>query len=215
MRLHRGVGDLGGIVMFLADEGRIGEALRQVPELVVVLLLDVVWLALVDPISRRLHRLQRIEPRRERVIVHLNQLQSFLGDFGAGGSDRGDVVADVAHPIECKDTLVVPDGQDAVGIGRVAAGCDRFDARQRSAFEVLMARMRACACGECRILPKSIPGATRSSAYLPRPVTFPGASVMGSGLPITECGAMSQLPTGAVFAASRACARSIASFTDS
>ena len=134
MRLHRGVGDLGGVVMLLADEGCIGEALLQVPELVVVLLLDVVWLALVDPISRRLHRLQRIEPRRERVVVHLNQLQRFLGDFGAGGSDRGDVVADVAHPIECKDTLVVPDGQDAVGIGRVAAGCDRFDARQRFRF---------------------------------------------------------------------------------
>ncbi len=65
-----------------------------------------------------------------------------------------------------------------------------------------------------RILPNSIPGTAKSSVYLPRPVTFAGESVMGSGLPMMEYGAKGQSPTGAGWAA-RDAVRSMASFTDS
>src|SRR5437763_16858881 len=41
-----------------------------------------------------------------------------------------------------------------------------------AAFDVLIDRIRACACGERRILPPSCPGIAISAAYIARPVTF-------------------------------------------
>src|SRR4030095_15833893 len=41
-----------------------------------------------------------------------------------------------------------------------------------SAFEVSMERMRACACGERRILPHSMPGRGKSAPYWAVPVPF-------------------------------------------
>src|SRR5438132_3040726 len=55
-----------------------------------------------------------------------------------------------------------------------------------SALLVSMRLMRACGCGECRILPVSMPGSDRSSVYLPAPVVLPAASTMAMGLPIME-----------------------------
>src|SRR5580692_9928783 len=49
-----------------------------------------------------------------------------------------------------------------------------------------MRRMRACGCGECRILPMSMPGRLRSSVYLPAPVVFSAASTMAVRLPMIE-----------------------------
>src|SRR3954464_2431099 len=55
-----------------------------------------------------------------------------------------------------------------------------------SAWLVSMRLIRACGCGECRILPTRMPGSDRSSVYLPAPVVLPAASTMAMGLPITE-----------------------------
>src|SRR5438552_18786450 len=49
-----------------------------------------------------------------------------------------------------------------------------------------MRLIRACGCGECRILPTSIPGSERSSVYLPAPVALPAASTIAIGLPMME-----------------------------
>src|SRR5262245_13460162 len=55
-----------------------------------------------------------------------------------------------------------------------------------SARLVSMRRMRAWGCGECRILPTSMPGRTRSSVYLPAPVVLAAASTMGMARPMME-----------------------------
>src|SRR2546423_10422594 len=49
-----------------------------------------------------------------------------------------------------------------------------------------MRLMRACGCGECRILPINIPGSDRSSVYLPAPVVLPAASTIAIGRPMME-----------------------------
>src|SRR5512141_665255 len=54
------------------------------------------------------------------------------------------------------------------------------------AREVSIFVMRACGCGECRILPTSMPGTLRSSVYLPWPVVFSAASTKATGLPIVQ-----------------------------
>src|ERR1700690_3248072 len=55
-----------------------------------------------------------------------------------------------------------------------------------SARVASMRLMRAWGCGECRILPMSIPGTVRSSVYLPAPVVLPAASIMAMGRPMME-----------------------------
>src|ERR1700679_3887689 len=47
-----------------------------------------------------------------------------------------------------------------------------FTPGSTSAAEVSIDLMRACACGERRILPYSIPGSFRSAPYSARPVTL-------------------------------------------
>src|SRR5689334_624382 len=54
------------------------------------------------------------------------------------------------------------------------------------AREVSILLIRACGYGECRILPISMPGSERSSAYLPEPVVFSAASIMATDLPMVE-----------------------------
>src|SRR5712692_3167912 len=105
-------------------------------------------------------------------------------------------------------------GRMPYGLGASRPEATALTPGRASAFEVSIERMRACGCGECRILPNSILGTAKSSVYLPRPVTFAGESVMGSGLPMMEYGAKGQSPTGAGRAA-RDAVRSMASFTDS
>src|SRR3954466_9934632 len=55
-----------------------------------------------------------------------------------------------------------------------------------SARRESMCLMRACGYGECNILPTSMPGTLRSSAYLPWPVVLPAESISAIGLPIIE-----------------------------
>src|SRR5262249_5456037 len=55
-----------------------------------------------------------------------------------------------------------------------------------SALLVSIRLICACGCGECKILPISMPGRERSSVYLPAPVVLPAASTMGMGRPMTE-----------------------------
>src|SRR5215469_9643045 len=55
-----------------------------------------------------------------------------------------------------------------------------------SARVVSMFLRRACGYDEWRILPISMPGALRSSVYLPAPVVFSAASTIAVGLPIME-----------------------------
>src|SRR5437660_1008047 len=55
-----------------------------------------------------------------------------------------------------------------------------------SAFDASIFLTRACGYGECRILPISIPGSERSSAYLPWPVVLPAESTRATRLPMME-----------------------------
>src|SRR5579859_4232950 len=55
-----------------------------------------------------------------------------------------------------------------------------------SAREASIFLISAWGYGECRILPVSIPGRERSSAYLPCPVVLPAESTSATGLPIME-----------------------------
>src|SRR5438270_501809 len=55
-----------------------------------------------------------------------------------------------------------------------------------SARRESMCLMRACGYGECSILPISMPGTLRSSAYLPCPVVLPAESIRAMGLPMME-----------------------------
>jgi hypothetical protein len=54
-----------------------------------------------------------------------------------------------------------------------------------SAALVSMPRMRACACGERRILPWAMRGNTRSSVYFVAPVALPMASALRPRAPRT------------------------------
>src|SRR5690242_21113959 len=55
-----------------------------------------------------------------------------------------------------------------------------------SAFDVSIFLINACGYGECRILPVSIPGRLKSSAYLPWPVVLPAESTRATRFPIME-----------------------------
>src|SRR5579872_734996 len=55
-----------------------------------------------------------------------------------------------------------------------------------SALRASMRFTMACGCGECRILPISMPGTERSSVYFPLPVVLPAESISATDLPITE-----------------------------
>src|SRR5579859_7659235 len=55
-----------------------------------------------------------------------------------------------------------------------------------SALDVSIFLMRAWGYGECRILPVSIPGSDRSSAYLPWPVVLPAESTKATRFPMME-----------------------------
>src|SRR5689334_12111491 len=55
-----------------------------------------------------------------------------------------------------------------------------------SAAEVSIFLIRAWGYGECRILPISIPGKVKSSAYLPWPVVLPAESTSATRFPMME-----------------------------
>src|SRR5439155_22817435 len=56
--------------------------------------------------------------------------------------------------------------------GKSAAVITALTPGNAAAFEVSILRIRACACGERRILPHSMPGIAMSAPYIARPVTF-------------------------------------------
>ena len=111
----------------------------------VVLFLDIVRTFLVNEISLCLHRLNRIEVGRERLVFHIDQLDRAFGDFFVNGSDTCDIVADVADLLDRKRRLVMADGKYAVLVGRVCASDDGNHAFERlgtRCVNALDARMR-------------------------------------------------------------------------
>ena len=96
-------------------------------------------------VGLRLHRFFGIEVSGQDFVFHIDQFQRFFGDGFRDGDYAGDVIADVANLVERQRVLIVADGKNAVGIGRVFADCygddavemfgagrvDAFDARMR------------------------------------------------------------------------------------
>ena len=98
----------------------------------VIVLLDIVRTILVDQVALRLHRLFRIEVRRQRLVLDLDQLQRLLRDFFGHGSHAGDVVADVTHLADRQRSLVVTDRKNSILIRSIFARNDRNHAIQGS-----------------------------------------------------------------------------------
>ncbi len=79
-----------------------------------------------------------------------------------------------------------PTGRMPKGLGASLPVTTATTPSSFSARVVSMFLMRACGCGECRILPYSMPATERSSVYLPAPVVLPAASIIAIALPIME-----------------------------
>ncbi len=77
-----------------------------------------------------LHRLNGIENRRQRLVLHLNQVERFLGDVPFFRSHSRDDVTDVSYPVDGHDRLVLHD-RAKVGIHafEVVTGQDSHDSR--------------------------------------------------------------------------------------
>src|SRR5208337_5280350 len=112
---------------FVREEAAFGDVVGfsksfvGVAEDVVVVLLQIVRLVVVDEIGLGLHRLFGIEVGGQKFIIHSNQFERLLGYGFGDGRDAGDVIADVANLVERQRVLVVADGKNAEGIGRVLA----------------------------------------------------------------------------------------------
>jgi hypothetical protein len=89
-------------------------------------------LVLADQRRVGLQGLVRVDHRRERVVVDVDQLQGVAGDVGVLGDHRRDLLALEHHLVEGQDRLgVARQGRhprQAVGV-QVAAGDDRDHAR--------------------------------------------------------------------------------------
>ena len=131
VRLHRGVRNFVGDVAGLMHVVGVGETLVRIAEDVVIILLDIVGTVLVDEIGFRLHRLLGIEPRRQRLVIDIDQFERPLGGFFIDRRDARNVIADVAHFADCQRGLIVTDRKDAVSIRCVFAGHDRHHAFER------------------------------------------------------------------------------------
>ena len=121
MRLHGGVRDFVGDVARLRRQIGFGKTFIGIAENVVIILLDVVLFVLVDEVALGLHRLFRIEIRRQRLVLHVNQFQRLFGDALRNGAHASHVVAHVADLIHRQRGLIVANRQNAVLVGGVFA----------------------------------------------------------------------------------------------
>ena len=128
VRLHGRVGDFVGDEASFGYLVGFGEAFVGIAEDVVVVLFEVVRLVVVDEVGLGLHRFFGIEVGGQEFVFDIDQFERFFGGGLVDGGDAGDVVADVADFVEGERVLVVADGKNAVGIGRVFAGDDGDDA---------------------------------------------------------------------------------------
>ena len=99
------------------------------------------------------------------------------------GDDAGDVIAHVADFIHRERRFIMAHRQNSILIRRVHAGDDCDHSSRASARLVSIFTMRACGCGECRILPIIIPGSVRSSVYFPCAGSFSGGIDQRDGFP--------------------------------
>ena len=122
---------------FLRDVARFGnvvrlrKALLRIAKDMVIVLLDVVRPVLVNEVALRLHRLLRIEVRRQRLIFHIDQLERALGNLFANGRDTGDMIANVTDFADSQCRLVVSDRKNAVRVRRILTSDDGNDTLQR------------------------------------------------------------------------------------
>ena len=125
VRFHGRMGDLVGEEAAFGDVVGVSKRLVGIAEDVVIILLRVVRLVVVDEIGLGLHRFFGVEVGGQKLIIHSNQFERLLGNGFGDRSHAGYVVTDVANLVERQRVLVVADGENAEGIGRVLAGDHR------------------------------------------------------------------------------------------
>ncbi len=119
MRLHRGVRHFARNVAMLHHHVSLGKALVRIAKNVVIIFFNIVRPLRMDPVLLRLHRVFRIKPRRQLLILHFDQLQRALRNRLRRGDNAGHVVAHVPHFLDGQRRLVMPHGQNAVFVRRV------------------------------------------------------------------------------------------------
>ena len=125
-RMRNFVGDEAGFGYLVS----FGKTYFRISEDVVIVLFQVVGLVVVDEVGLGFHRFFGIEIRGQELVVNVDQLERLIR---RGLVDRGDtcnVVTNVTDFVERERVLVMPDGKNAVGIGRVLSDYNRDDAFQ-------------------------------------------------------------------------------------
>ena len=83
---------------------------------------------------RRIERRERIDHRRQRLVVDLDQVERVLGEIAVGGDDDRDRLADIAHAADrdrpAFDRRLDPDRKACRQRGYLVAGDDGDDARR-------------------------------------------------------------------------------------
>ncbi len=102
-----------------------------IAEHVVIFLFNVVRLVFVDQVRLGLHRLFWIEPRRQQLVLHVDQLQRLLRRRLAHRCHARNVVADIPHLVDDQRVLIMSNRKYAVGSRRVLTGDDCHHAFNR------------------------------------------------------------------------------------
>src|SRR5580693_3366029 len=126
----------GRMCDFVGDEAGFGEVVGvgktffRISEDVVIVLFEVVGLVVVDEVALGLHRFFGIEIGGQELVFNVDQLERLIRRGLVDRGDTSDVIANVADFIERERVLVMADGQNAIGIGRVFSYYDGDDAFQ-------------------------------------------------------------------------------------
>ena len=156
------------------------------------------------PAGRRgVHRRDRVDDRREHLVVDVDQRAGVLGDVAARRRDRGDRLAGEAHAARRRSRAGGRARRRSAVIGSISSAASapvRTATTPGSAFarDVSIERMRAFACGLRRTAPWSIPVTVTSPTYCARPVRSLGSSLRGTLLPTqrSSWSALGSGPTG-------------------
>ena len=134
MRLHRRMCHFIGKISIFEYVRRFAKSLIRVAKDVVIILLNVVRLLRMNEVGSGLHRLFRIEIRRQWLIFGVDELESALGNRLRLGDDTSHVVADVTDFVHGKRGFIVPDRKNSVLVGSVMArhDCDYAVDSQRA-----------------------------------------------------------------------------------
>ena len=126
-----------------------------------------------------LHRLQRIEDRRQLLVLDLDQIQRLLRGVLIDGGDGGDLLADEAHAVARQHRQIGKRVAGQVGT-HVRGRDDRLDAGNRFRPARVYLKERACGKGLRSTLPHSVPAGSRRRVRA-APLTLPTALLRSSG----------------------------------